>query len=1457
MLKADITNKISGVMKLFALALAASAAFLAGSAQAATFTNTYNLGTQASPTTIQAGVGGLLPWIPKGTLPAGSILKSVSVNAIIEGVGSDAATDDWASDICAYIDPFPEAPGAAATLQVGGYGTIGNVNLALTDTGGGGWANGQGGPPTRVNDTKTAADWSAVGDIDLSTVQLSVGNDYSEASWSGTISVVYYGPASITSFGPGAVIDDAAKTITWTLPYGTTTEQIAALAPTITVSTGTCDPPSGTAPNFTVNNPVTYTVIDGTITNTYVVTVTVSSWGYSAWKDDTDSGITSASDYTVAVNCNGAAVTVNGVAFEAHALSGANFSIGGDVATFGGGNPNITGDSLTLASTFIYGGSPRTVTLKNLTPMATYETSFFAYGFEAAGRIQTFTSGSDSYVLDQDLYGQNNGIRISSTFVADPSGSKELTITPVNPGNTFHMSALANRKVSDPPPATILNFGTNVIASSAVFGLPVGGVAAIAWTVPYGTVLSTLAPTLTLSSGTCSPPSGTVRDFSAGPVACTVTDGGTINTYTVTVTVEPPRTACDITAFNANVTGSSAVIDSAAGTVVVVVPAGTDVAALAPTYTLSLLATCNQPNSAKPTPALSLTTPVHYIVTAGDGVTTKDYTVTVVASLAPPAGVPNLALWLDAAQLTGLASGATVSTWLDHSGTGNHAVRINGTPTYQTSVIDGQPVVRFYSDASIGDYLRFPRIDTIRTVFWVLKEDVDHTTARSLFLLGDSDTYNFHRGGDNLWAAGAASARVTGGTTRLMGRVVNGTTTALPRGSFQVVSLVTTDNVQANQITQDRIYHGSWKGDIAEVLIYTRELTSEEEAAVGRYLTTKYALATDYAPAKITSFGANVTGSTANIGQPVANAAAITWTVPSGTVLATLAPTYTLSSGTCPQPNDGSTPPTPVFPGPVTYTVTDGATINTYTVTVVVEGLIKPTAATAQSYYAPDDRAPVHAIDGSGMTPNSPVTTSSTCGTGPGGNMWVSDGTKETWITFDLGSEQTIAGFHLWNYNENSSPGEYQRGVRTAGIYKGTSLLADGADYYAQAGPAWGTLVEEMTFTMAPGTAGYAGEDYLFSAPVTTRYIQIYATSNFGFDAYTGISEIRFIPRATMLSFGANLAGSSAVIDQTGRAIAWTVPYGTLVTNLKPSYTLSSGTCDKDNGGPTGYDFSSPVTYTVTDPGIATNIYIVTVTVMIPAEVAVGASGSGTLTFGTLPPPSQWSTLSWTGSSSTVGDVGGLDAAVQLLTAGDISTTLGQSATWTPSVNALARHNTTQLLLQTRPTGVLGCALMATLRNTTGGGINSLTISYDFGKPSTGAEDVPGLRAYYSLTGLANSWTPIPELSTATPGALTATVGLSSTWPDAALMYVLWVDDNAIGDDDANTLDNVSFAPPPPVLGFTSNPDGTFTLTWTSGTLLEADSVTGTWTTNTTVISGVPITPSKTVPQRYYRLQVP
>ena len=225
------------------------------------------------------------------------------------------------------------------------------------------------------------------------------------------------------------------------------TQSIITMPPGLTLNTVT-GLISGT-PTTAGTYPLTVSATNAAGTGSKALTITINpaaaAWSASSWSNDADSGIIGASTYTVAVNLGGGAVTVNGVPFQSSVTSGPNFLIGGAISSFVRAS-NVAGNSATLALDFIYGGDPRTVTLTGLTPGLTYETSLFSYGWEASGRVQTFASGNNTLTLDQDLYGINNGIRIVYTFVADNTGTKELTITPAT-DHTFHLAALANRLV--------------------------------------------------------------------------------------------------------------------------------------------------------------------------------------------------------------------------------------------------------------------------------------------------------------------------------------------------------------------------------------------------------------------------------------------------------------------------------------------------------------------------------------------------------------------------------------------------------------------------------------------------------------------------------------------------------------------------------------------------------------------------------------------------------------------------------------------------------------------------------------------------------------------------------------------------------------------------------------------------------------------------------------------------
>ena len=167
--------------------------------------------------------------------------------------------------------------------------------------------------------------------------------------------------------------------------------------------------------------------------------------------------------------------------------------------------------------------------------------------------------------------------------------------------------------------ASILSFS---FANPPVTGTITG--TNIALSVPFGTDLTNLVPTITISEkATISPASGLPRNFSS-PVTYIVTaeDGITETAYTVTVTTQDPKEVV-ISAFEVN-GAISVAIDQGAKTITINMPDGADVKALSPKVTTIPASATVAPGS---NVAQDFTNPVTYKVT--QGATTASYTATV------------------------------------------------------------------------------------------------------------------------------------------------------------------------------------------------------------------------------------------------------------------------------------------------------------------------------------------------------------------------------------------------------------------------------------------------------------------------------------------------------------------------------------------------------------------------------------------------------------------------------------------------------------------------------------------------------------------------------------------------------------------------------------------------------------------------------------------------------------
>ena len=162
-----------------------------------------------------------------------------------------------------------------------------------------------------------------------------------------------------------------------------------------------------------------------------------------------------------------------------------------------------------------------------------------------------------------------------------------------------------------------------------------GAAKTIMATVPFGTDVTKLVPTIAVSTkATVFPASGVAQDFTKSVTYTVTAEDGTTQAYAVAVGVgaAPKSMAKDITAFSFS--GLSPVVNCAIdGTTKMIsatLPAGTDATKLIPTITLSAKATVSPATGV----AQDFTKAVVYTVTAEDG-TKQAYTATIVAPAAP------------------------------------------------------------------------------------------------------------------------------------------------------------------------------------------------------------------------------------------------------------------------------------------------------------------------------------------------------------------------------------------------------------------------------------------------------------------------------------------------------------------------------------------------------------------------------------------------------------------------------------------------------------------------------------------------------------------------------------------------------------------------------------------------------------------------------------------------------
>ena len=213
----------------------------------------------------------------------------------------------------------------------------------------------------------------------------------------------------------------------------------------------------------------------------------------------------------------------------------------------------------------------------------------------------------------------------------------------------------------------------------------------------------------------------------------------------------------------------------------------------------------------------------------------------------------DMKLWLDASDLS--AAGAS---WDDDSGNSNDATK-GGSPVVIENAQNGHSIMHYNAD---GQRHKFNMISDIRTVFWVISIDEAYKSSGFRYVLSDSTKHpHWHNNNDGKLFGSYSSSNITGGTIRLNGSTINGTTTNQPT-SLSILTVKTTANVDADQFGYDRtITSRQWRGKLGELIIFNSAKSDADIEKIEGYLAHKWGLAGALASAHPHKLGAPIASS--------------------------------------------------------------------------------------------------------------------------------------------------------------------------------------------------------------------------------------------------------------------------------------------------------------------------------------------------------------------------------------------------------------------------------------------------------------------------------------------------------------------------------------------------------------------------------------------------------------------
>ena len=230
--------------------------------------------------------------------------------------------------------------------------------------------------------------------------------------------------------------------------------------------------------------------------------------------------------------------------------------------------------------------------------------------------------------------------------------------------------------------------------------------------------------------------------------------------------------------------------------------------------------------------------------------------------------ITSLAVHLDASNASSFDNSSSIGKWNNLANSNNNLTftgyKGSTSHAYVTEAgLNGLNVMTFPTNGTA--YYDMASVVNGVTFFAVMADNGYTASNQYSFLFGNKDvslsghnTYCFHRdAGTKLWNSTHLDANIKNGVTSLNGTAVSYSTANIGTG-WNVLSIQASGSVPVSGISRERGSLGEargWRGDIAEVLVYTGTLTEEQYQAVSQYLATKWQVGNDIVTPTVVTTG--------------------------------------------------------------------------------------------------------------------------------------------------------------------------------------------------------------------------------------------------------------------------------------------------------------------------------------------------------------------------------------------------------------------------------------------------------------------------------------------------------------------------------------------------------------------------------------------------------------------------